>query len=115
MKKIGFLFLFFINFIVFGQQEPNLAKFKTIDQKLKAWLKYANEVDQADDYPKLILVATIGIALSKNHYAYTSKFYFLRGRGYEFNNNQNKIAVVNFELALKYAQKAKHLKNGTSA
>lgn len=115
MKKVGFLFLFFINFIVFGQQEPNLAKFKTIDQKLKAWLKYANEVDQADDYPKLILVATKGIALSKNHFAYTSKFYFLRGRGYEFNNNQNKIAVVNFELALKYAQKAKHLKNETSA
>lgn len=115
MKKVGFLFLFFIHFIVFGQQEPNLAKFKTIDQKLKAWLKYANEVDQADDYPKLILVATKGIALSKNHFAYTSKFYFLRGRGYEFNNNQNKIAVVNFELALKYAQKAKHLKNETSA
>lgn len=115
MRQVRFLFLLFITFSVFGQQEPNLAKLKTTDEKLKAWLKYAKEVDNAENYPKLVVVAQKGIELSKKHNAYTSKFYFLKGKAYEFNNNQNKDAVINYELALEYAQKARHLKNETSA
>jgi len=114
MKKMRFLFLFFINLTVFAQQEPNLADYPNPNEKLKAWLKYSNEVLDAEDYPKLLIVAQKGIDLSKNQLAYKSRFYFLKGNAYEFNNNQTKNALVNYELALQYAQKARHLKNETS-
>jgi len=115
MKRLGILFLCFISFSVFAQQEPDLSRFKTTDEKLKTWLAYSKELLDLDDYPKLLLATQKGIELSKNHPAYKSKFYFLKGNAYEFNNNQNKNACVNYELALKYAQKARHLKNETSA
>lgn len=115
MKKIRLLFLLFINLTVFAQQAPNLARYKTADQKLKAWLKYTNDVLDSEDYPKLISVAQKGIELSKDQLAYKSRFYFLKGNAYEFNNNQTKEAAINYELALKFAQKARHLKNETSA
>ena len=114
MKKMRFLFLFFINLTVFAQQEPNLASYQNPNEKLKAWLKYSNEVLDAEDYPKLLIVAQKGIDLSKNQLAYKSRFYFLKGNAYEFNNNQTKNALVNYEIALQYAQKARHLKNETS-
>jgi len=114
MKKMRFLFLFFINLTVFAQQEPNLASYQNPNEKLKAWLKYSNEVLDAEDYPKLLIVAQKGIDLSKNQLAYKSRFYFLKGNAYEFNNNQTKNALANYELALQYAQKARHLKNETS-
>ncbi|CAC9973889.1 ATP-binding protein [Flavobacterium panici] len=115
MKKVGFLFLFFISISVFAQQEPNLARLKTRNEKLKAWLKYTNEILDLEDYPKLLIVSQKGIQLSGDHLAYKSRFYFLKGNAYEFNNNQSKKAAENYELALKYAQKVKHLKNETSA
>ncbi|CAA9196063.1 Adaptive-response sensory-kinase SasA [Flavobacterium bizetiae] len=114
MKKTGFLFLLFINLTVFAQQEPILAKYKTQPEKLKAWLKYTNEVLDTEDYPKLIVAAQKGIELSKDQLAYKSRFYFLKGNAYEFNNNQTKEASINYEIALKFAQKARHLKNETS-
>lgn len=115
MKKAGFLLVFLICVSVFAQQEPNLARYKTTNEKLKVWLKFTNEVLDAEDYPKLINAAQKGILLSKNHLAYTSRFYFLKGQAYEFNNNQTKNACINYEIALQYAQKAKHLKNETAA
>jgi len=114
MKKMRFLFLFLINLTVFAQQEPNLASYQNPNEKLKAWLKYSNEVLDAEDYPKLLIVAQKGIDLSKNQLAYKSRFYFLKGNAYEFNNNQTKNALANYEIALQYAQKARHLKNETS-
>jgi len=114
MKKMRFLFLFFINLTVFAQQEPNFADYPNPNKKLKAWLKYSNEVLDAEDYPKLLIVAQKGIDLSKNQLAYKSRFYFLKGNAYEFNNNQTKNALANYEIALQYAQKARHLKNETS-
>jgi signal transduction histidine kinase len=114
MKKMRFLFLFFINLTVFAQQDPNLASYQNQNEKLKAWLKYSNEVLDAEDYPKLLIVAQKGIDLSKNQLAYKSRFYFLKGNAYEFNNNQTKNALANYEIALQYAQKARHLKNETS-
>jgi len=114
MKKMRFLFLFFINLTVFAQQEPNLVSYQNPNEKLKAWLKYSNEVLDAEDYPKLLIVAQKGIDLSKNQLAYKSRFYFLKGNAYEFNNNQTKNALANYEIALQYAQKARHLKNETS-
>ncbi|MEO7978660.1 ATP-binding protein [Flavobacterium sp.] len=115
MRKVVFLFVFFINVSVFAQQEPNLSRYKTTKEKLKVWLQYTSEVLNTEDYPKLIIAAQKGIALSKNHPAYKSRFYFLKGNAYEFNNNQNKNAMVNYELALHYAKKARHLKNETSS
>lgn len=115
MKKLLFLLLVFLNFNAFAQQEPNLARYKTTDEKLKIWLKYTNQFLDAEDYPNLIKAANKGITLSGNQLAYKSRFYFIKGNAYEFNNNQNKEAAANYELALKYAQKARHLKNETSS
>ncbi|MBF4492141.1 hypothetical protein IR010_06270 [Flavobacterium sp. MR2016-29] len=110
MRKIGFLVFVFISFSVFGQQEPNLARYKTTHQKLVAWVKYCNEIKNIEAYPKLIIQADKGINLSKNHPAFLSKFYYFKGFAYEFSNNKYQKAADNYELSLKYAQKAKHLK-----
>ncbi|OXG09420.1 histidine kinase/DNA gyrase B/HSP90-like ATPase [Flavobacterium araucananum] len=115
MKKVWFLLLFFSTIFVFAQQEPNLARYKTTAEKLKVWLKYTNEILESEDYPKLLIAAQKGIELSRDHLAYKSRFYFLKGNAYEFDNNQNKDAAINYEFALQYAQKARHLKNETSA
>ncbi|PWB22283.1 ATP-binding protein [Flavobacterium sp. HTF] len=115
MKRIGFWFLYLFPLLVFAQQEPNLARYTTTEQKLKVWLKYANEVLDIEDYPKLLVIVEKGIHLSKNHPAYLSRFYLYKGVAYEFSNNQYQNALVNYELALKYSQKARHLKNETSS
>ncbi|KUJ63222.1 hypothetical protein AR687_03435 [Flavobacteriaceae bacterium CRH] len=115
MRKIGFLFLLLIRFSAFAQQEPDLNQYQNLDEKLNAWLNYTIEVSDADDYPKLLKITERGIKLSKNHLDYLSKFYFYKGRAYEFNNNQYQKALINYELSLKYAQKAKHLKSETSS
>lgn len=115
MKKMRFLFLFFINLTVFAQQEPNLARYQNPDEKLKIWLKYANEIIDLEEYAKLLGVAEKGINISKNNPAYLSRFYLYKGLAYEFSNNQYQKAVVNYELSLKYAKSVKHLKNETSA
>ncbi|MGN7809062.1 ATP-binding protein [Flavobacterium sp. 22076] len=115
MKKAGFVFLFFISISVFAQQEPNLARLKTRNEKLKAWLKYTEEFLDLEDYPKLIAASQKGIILSKNHPVYTSRFYLYIGTAYEFSNNQYQKALINYEESLKYARKAHHLQNETSA
>ncbi len=115
MKKVGFLFLFFISISVLAQQEPNLSRYKTTDEKLKIWLKYSTELLDKEDYSKVIIVAQKGIEISKNHPAYTSRFYLQKGTAYEFSNNQYQKALVNYEQSWEYAKKANHLKNKTSA
>ncbi|UUF15876.1 MULTISPECIES: ATP-binding protein [Flavobacterium] len=115
MKKVGFLFLFFISISVFAQQEPNLSRYKTTNEKLKIWLKYSTELLDKEDYSKVIIAGQKGIELSKNHPAYTSRFYLYIGTAYEFSNNQYQKALVNYEQSLKYAQIGNHLKNKTSA
>ncbi|KRB54512.1 ATP-binding protein [Flavobacterium sp. Root186] len=115
MKKVGVLFLFFISISVFAQQEPNLSRYKTTNEKLKIWLKYSTELLDKEDYSKVITASQKGIELSKNHPAYTSRFYLQKGTAYEFSNNQYQKALVNYEQSLKYAKKVKHLKNETSA
>ena len=115
MRKLGFLILCLISFSVFAQLEPNLAKYKTTDQKLKAWLAYSNKVIDLEDYSKLLIVSQKGIELAKNHPKYLSRFYLYKGTAYEFSNNQYEKALSNYEQSLKYAQKARHLINETSA
>jgi signal transduction histidine kinase len=114
MRKLGFLLLYFINFAAFAQQKPNLASYKTSNEKLKVWLKYCNEILDLEDYPKLLGATEKGIILAKNNPAYLSRFYFYKGNVYEFSNNQYQKALENYEVALKYAKTARHLKNQTS-
>ncbi|MBW1657311.1 ATP-binding protein [Flavobacterium quisquiliarum] len=115
MKKLLFLLLVFSHFNAFSQQEPNLARYTSVDEKLKVWLQYTNKILEAEDYSKLINAAEKGITISKNNYSYLSRFYLQKGMGFEFTNNQYQKALVNFEQAWKYARKAKHLKNETTA
>lgn len=115
MRILKFLLLILIHFNAFAQQEPNLARYKTTDEKLKIWLQYTEKILAHEDYSKLITAAEKGIAISKNQNAYLSRFYIQKGLGYEFTNNQYQKALVNFELAWKYARKARHLKNETTA
>ncbi|MEN2399849.1 HAMP domain-containing sensor histidine kinase [Flavobacterium sp. MC2016-06] len=114
MKKIGFLFLYFISLTVFAQQKPNLAQYKTTDEKLLAWVNYCNKIKELEDYPKLLIESEKGIKLSKNHFAFLGKFYFFRGFAFEFSNNQYQNALVNYELSLENAKKVKHLKIETN-
>jgi len=115
MKNLKFLLLFFFCLNAFAQQEPNLARYKSLDEKLKVWLEYTQKILDAEDYSKLIMAAEKGIAISKGRNVYLSRFYIQKGLGYEFTNNQYQKALVNFENAWKYAHKAKHLKNETTA
>jgi signal transduction histidine kinase len=115
MKNLKFLLLFFFSFNAFAQQEPNLSRYKSLDEKRKIWLEYTEKILANEDYPKLITAAEKGITISKNNNVYLSRFYIQKGLGYEFTNNQYQKALVNFELAWKYARKAKHLKNETTA
>lgn len=114
MKSIKVLLLLFFSLNVFSQQEPNLARYKTRDEKLKIWLRYTNALLEKEDYPQLIIAASKGIAIAQNHNAYVSRFYIQKGLGYEFNNNQYKKALDNYEEAWKYARKSNHLKNLTT-
>ncbi|MRX39232.1 hypothetical protein GJU43_08095 [Flavobacterium sp. LC2016-23] len=115
MRKGRFLLLFFITLSVFAQQEPNLSRYKTTNEKLKVWLKYTVALLDSEDYPKLIIASQKGIELSKNHAAYLSRFYLQQGIAYEFSNNQYQKALVDYEQSWKYARKVNHLKNETSA
>ncbi|GGF00241.1 tetratricopeptide repeat-containing sensor histidine kinase [Flavobacterium limi] len=115
MKKAGFLILFFITISLFGQQEPNLTKYKTTIQKLDALLTYTQSLLDKEEYSRLIIASQKGIALSKNHYKYLSTFYLRQGIAYEFSNNQYKKALVNYENSWKYAHKVRHIENQTSS
>lgn len=115
MKKAGFLILFFITVSVFGQQEPDLAKYKTTIQKLDALLTYTKTLLDKEEYSKLIIASQKGIALSKNHYKYLSTFYLRQGIAYEFSNNQYKKALINYENSWKYAHQVRHIETQTSS
>ena len=114
MKSIRLLLLVFISLNAFAQQEPNLARYKTTDEKLKVWLQYTAQLLDKEDYPKLIKAADKGILIAKNQNAYKSRFYLQKGLAYEFSNNQYQNALVNYENAWKYARKARHLKKETT-
>ena len=105
MRIFKFLLLFYISFNAFAQQEPNLARYQSTEEKLKVWLKYSNTLLDAEDYAKLLTAAEKGISISKNHNAYLSRFYIQKGLAFEFSNNQYQKALVNYEESLKYALK----------
>lgn len=115
MKKRGFLFFFLLTIFVFAQQQPDLSLYPTASQKLKAWHSYCSKLSDGENYSRLIDAASKGISLAKNNEIYLGKFCFLKGYGYEFDNNQYAKAVLNFEKALYYAQKNKQSEDETAA
>lgn len=114
MKKTVFL-AFIFSVIAYSQKAPHLTVFKTQEEKLKNWLIYCNSVSSAENYQQLINVADQGIRLAKNNEIYLAKFYFFKGYGYEYNNNQYAEAVACFEKSLYYARKNKLSDDETSA
>jgi len=115
MRKVVFLFVFFITVSVFTQQQPNLSRYKTTKEKLKVWLKYTDKLLETDDYSKAITATQKGIVMAKNNPKYLSRFYLKQGVAYEFSNNQYQKALINYEKCLEYAKKAKHIESHTSA
>jgi len=115
MKKI-LLFIIF-NFFAFAlsQKQPDLGKYKSINDKLKAWEVYCQDLGENEKYELLIDKAEYGIQLAKNNPKYIAKFCFYKGYGYEYTNNQYEKATIYFEKSLKLSQQVKDLQQETLA
>ena len=108
MRKL-YVFLMLISILfLFSQKQPDLLQYRTTGEKIKVWDSYCNSLTGTEKYPLLIKEAEIGMALAKNDPKYLSKFYFYKGYGYEYTNNQYEKATVFFEKSLKLA-KGKYL------
>ena len=115
MKRL-LLFCIFQQFAFsFSQKQPDLSRFKNIDDKLKAWDEYCVDLHINEKYTILIKKADVGIQLAANNPKYLARFYFYKGYGYEYTDNQYEKATVYFEKSLKLAQQAKDLKQETSS
>ncbi len=91
------LFLLFI-LIVF---QTNGQESSSIDIQLENCENLLNK----NQYATLILAAQKGILLSEKKPAALTKFYFYKGFGYEYTNNQYLKAIICYENSLKIAQK----------
>ncbi len=111
------LFFISLNFfaLVLSQKQPNLAQYKNINDKLKVWDEYCISLHENEKYSMLIDKAEYGIQLAKNNPKYLARFYFYKGYGYEYTDNQYKKATIYFEKSLKLSQQAKDLKQETSS
>ena len=111
-----FLLFFNLLFCVFlnAQQKPDLNKYKTTIDKLKAWENYCKSISEAENYSLLLDVAEKGIQLAKNDEKFLGSFYFYKGYGYEYTNNQYQKATDYYEKSLQLAQKVKNTRLETS-
>lgn len=111
-------FLFFINltFCVFlyAQQKPDLKKYKTNIEQLKAWENYCKSISEAEKFPLLIEAANEGIKLAGDNEDFLGSFYFYKGYGYEYTNNQYQKATDYYEKSLQLAQKVNNTRLETS-
>ena len=114
MKTKVALFLLLIIGFIQAQKRPDLARFKTTQEKLSAWEKYCKALTEEEKYSLLITETDIGINLSKNLPEFLAQFYFFKGYGYEYTNNQYVKAVMYYEKSLELAQKYKNLRLETS-
>lgn len=105
MRKVWLFLMLNSTLFLFSQKQPDLLQYKTTEEKLKAWDSYCDALSESENFPLLIQEADIGINLAKNYPKYLSKFYFFKGYGYEYTNNQYEKATVNFEKSLKLSQK----------
>lgn len=112
----NFLLLFNLVFGVFlyAQEKPDLNTFKNTLDKLKAWENYCKAISEHENYSQLIGVADKGIQLAKNNEDYLGSFYYFKGYGYEYTNNQYQKATINYEKSLQLAQKNKNVRLETS-
>jgi len=115
MKKVLLFFIFNLFAFSFSQKLPDLAHYKNINDQLKAWEDYCVSLHENEKYSILIEKAEFGIQLAKNNPKYLAKFYFLKGYGYEYTDNQYEKATVYFEKSLKLAQQSKDLKQETGS
>lgn len=114
MKTKATVFLLFIISLIQAQKRPDLARFKTIPEKLSAWEKYCKALTDEEKYSLLITETDIGINLAKNHPEFLAQFYFFKGYGFEYTNNQYINAVAYYEKSLQLARKYKNLRLETS-
>ncbi len=104
MSKIWVFIMLHSVLFLFSQKRPDLLQYKTTDEKIKAWDLYCDRLSESENFPLLIKESDIGIALAKNNNKYLSKFYFHKGYGYEYTNNQYENATVYFEKSLQLAK-----------
>ena len=114
MKNKLTVFLVLIVAFFQAQKRPDLSQFKTTPEKLSAWEKYCKALTGEEKYSLLIKETDIGINLAKNYPEYLGQFYFLKGYGFEYTNNQYESAVIYYEKSLQLAQKYKNLRLETS-
>ena len=110
MRKIYLLFSLLSLLLLPAQKQPDLYLYKTSEEKIKAWEAYCQSLAESENYTLLIREAETGIHLSKENPRYLSQFYFYKGYGYEYTNNQYRSAAANFEKSLKLAQQTHYLK-----
>lgn len=115
MKRAILFFLLNVFAFSFSQKQPDLSQFKSINDKLKAWDDYCTSLHENEKYSLLIQKADVGIQLAKNNPKYLAAFFFYKGYGYEYTDNQYEKATVYFEKSLKLAQQAKDLKQESSS
>jgi len=104
MRKLYVFLVLNSVLFLFSQKQPDLLQYKTTGEKIKAWDSYCNSLTETENYSLLVREADIGIALAKHDNKYLSKFYFYKGYGYEYTNNQYEKATVYFEKSLKLAK-----------
>ena len=115
VKRVVLFFLLHMFAFLFSQKQPDLSQFKSINEKLKAWDDYCTSLHENEKYSLLIQKADVGIQLAKNNPRYLAGFYFYKGYGYEYTDNQYEKATLYFEKSLKLAQQVKDLQRETIA
>lgn len=110
MKSLLLFFACQLFAFSFSQEQPDLSKYQNINDKLKRWDNYCKELRDDEKYTLLLDKAEYGIQLAKNHPKYLSKFYFYKGYGYEYTDNQYEKATFYFEKSLKLSQTTKDIK-----
>ena len=115
MKKKLLFFLLQLFAFSFSQKQPDLAQYKNINEKLNAWGKYCQDLGENEKYELLIEKAEYGIRLAENRPKDLAKFYFYKGYGYEYTDNQYEKATFYFERSLKLSQQVKDVKQETLA
>ncbi len=104
MSKVWLFLMLHSAMFLYSQKQPDLLHYKTPGEKLKAWDAYCDALSEAENFSLLIEEADLGIRLANNHPKYLSKFYFYKGYGLEYTNNQYEKATLNFEKALNLAK-----------
>lgn len=97
-----------------AQQKPNLKKYKSSYDKLKAWENYCKAISEEGNYHLLTDAANQGIKLAENNEKFLGSFYFYKGYGYEYTNNQYQKATDYYEKSLVLAKKVKNTRLETS-